>query len=407
LDSKEDSCVVCSASPEFVIKPIMQKIAPNSIVVCTQMDIDTLKIEGENLKGNQKRLVLEKKGLKHFNAAYTDSLSDFPLYDMSDKKYYVSNGKVYEFGKQKLGFFKKLSYIFKQLRVKHYVKNGLIFLPLIFSGLLFKGRHFSYLTTSILGCIAFCLSASFIYIINDLCDVKKDRNHSKKRKRPIAAYMIKPYEAILLLFAMTIMIGIIWVFALDLNIWALIIIIAYVIINLLYSFYLKNIPIVDVFILAFCYVIRVYFGAVIIGVAVSKWLYLTIICASLYMGYGKRRGEIACENGKETRSVSKKYNYNFLDKNIYLCLTMCLVFYSLWAVDYKTNISSYFNSVLILLTIPLIMFILMRYSLDIEKTGESGDPIDVLMSDYVLLGSVVIFMILIVVAVYAPIQFKL
>lgn len=393
--------IICSASPEFVVKPIIDKVCPNCLIFCTQMDINTLKIKGENLKGEEKRKILEKNGITKFKQVYTDSLSDFPLYDMAEEKYFISKSKVYKFGKQKLGFFQKIKYIIKQLRVKHYVKNGLIFVPLIFSGLLLK-NNFKPLITCIFGCVAFCLSASIVYVINDLFDAKKDRNHSKKRKRPIASYMIKPYEAIIMLIVMAISICLIWLFLLDKNIWAIVIILSYITVNLLYSYWLKNLPIIDVFVLALCYVLRVYFGATIIGVGVSKWLYLTIICASLYMGYGKRRGEISQENN-DTRKVINKYSYNFLDKNMYLCLTMCLIFYSLWAVDFRANTTNYFNSILILLTIPLVMFILMRYSLNIEKTNNNADPIDVLMKDYVLIIFAIIFVVLIAVSIYVPI----
>lgn len=398
--------VICSASPEFVVKPLVDLLKLDCQLFCTKMDLQTLKIEGENLKGEQKRVLLESKGFKKFDKVYTDSLSDFPLYDMANEKYFVSKDKVYEFGKQKIGFFQKIKYIIKQLRVKHYVKNGLIFIPLIFSGLLLQGEKLEYLVKSIWGFVAFCLSASFVYVVNDLFDAKKDRNHSKKRKRPIAAYMIKSYEAVLMLVTIAVVVGLIFAEFLGMNLWALIIVISYVIVNLLYSFALKKVPIVDVFILALCYVIRVYFGASIIGVGVSKWLYLTIICASLYMGYGKRRGEAKSEEGKDTRKVIGKYSYNFLDKNIYLCLTMCLVFYSLWAVDFRAGVEGYFNSILVLISIPLVMFILMRYSLDIEKSDTSADPIEVLLKDYVLLGSALIYIAMIAVAVYVPIPFN-
>lgn len=406
LSQMREDDVICSASPEFIIKPIMAKINPKCTVIGTNMDINTLEICGENLKGEQKQLVLREKGFDKFEKVYTDSLSDFPLYDMANEKYFVSNGKVYEFGKQKIGLLQKIKYIIKQMRIKHYIKNGLIFIPLIFSGLLTQGPKLIYLTTSIWGFVAFCLTASFVYIINDLFDAKKDRNHSKKRKRPIAAYMIKPWEAVIMLLCIFVSVFLIWIYFLNLNLWALFIIASYIVINILYSFLLKKVPIVDVFVLALCYVVRVYFGASIIGVGVSKWLYLTIICASLYMGYGKRRGEIKGEDGKDTRGVMQKYTFNFLDKNIYMCLTMCLVFYSLWAVDFRVSVIGYFNSILILITIPLVIFILMRYSLNIEKGG-SGDPIDVLLKDYILLVSALLFVIIIIVAVYVPIPIKL
>ena len=123
------------------------------------------------------------------------------------------------------------------------------------------------------------------------------------------------------------------------------------------------------------------------------------------MGFGKRRNEIRQESDS-TRKVNQYYNYNFLDKNLYLCLAMCLVFYSLWATN-LTSAGGSFNKFLLMATIPLIYFIMMRYSLDIEQSTNSGDPIDVLFKDYILIGAAGIFVVMLVLAVYVPINIYL
>lgn len=401
LDQKRDDDVVCSASPDFLVKRALEKINPSAIVICTEMDMSSGKITGENLKGEEKckQLNLLFGDACKFNAVYTDSLSDFPILDKTENKFIVCGKRVYEFGKQKPTFFVKLKYWIKQLRLKQYIKNCLIFLPLIFSG---NFSNSNYFLKTLYGFFALCLIASTVYIINDLIDAKNDRLHSKKRKRPIASYMIKNYEAIIgavILFAGSFAINFAVV---GFDLYTLLIFGSYFVINILYSLWLKNVPIVDVFMLASCYIIRVFYGAVLISVPVSKWLYLTILCAALFMGYGKRRNEISRET-QTTRKVNKLYNYNFLDKNMHICLALCLVFYSLWAIDFNIFGFEFLNNKLLLVSIPLVYFIMMRYSFVVEKPSSSGDPTDVLFKDVVLILSAVLFVAIMLIAVYVPI----
>ena len=400
LDIKKDNDVICSASPYFLVSYAMKKINKKAKVLCTNMDITNGIINGENLKGENKVVELKKQFGDDvlFQSVYTDSLSDFPILDLAENKYIACGSKVYLFGQQKPTFFTKIKYIFKQLRMKHYVKNGLIFLPLFFSSAM---NNWSLIKNSIMGFLAFCLIASFVYVVNDLMDVKNDRKHTTKRKRPIASYMIKPHEAIILaLFLIGGSIAITYFcFGFDYLIFG--ILLAYAVINILYSVILKHIPIVDAFILSSCYLLRIFFGGLIISTPVSKWLYLTILCGALFMGFGKRRNEITKESN--TRKVNKHYDYNFLDKNLYVCLALTLVFYSLWAIDFNVFGEGMLNRLIILATIPIIYFIMMRYSLDIEKSSNSGDPIDVLLKDKILILFAIIYVVMIIVAVYVPI----
>jgi len=408
FENCKDSDIICSASPKFLVEPAIKKINKNVTVIATNMDKTSGKITGENLKGEEKvkelcKILNVQKDFLNFDEVYTDSLSDFPILDLAKNKYIVCGKKYYTFGKQKPTFFQKIKYLIKQLRVKHYVKNGLIFMPLFFSGNL---SDINFVLKSVLGFCSFCLMASFVYIVNDLFDVKNDRKHSKKRKRPIASYMIKEYEAIIIAIVL-----LIWslsftylVVGFDLLVFA--IIIGYGLINLLYSLVLKNIPLVDVFILASCYLFRIFYGGLIIDTPVSKWLYLTILCGALFMGFGKRRNELKMEN-ETTRKVNRQYSYEFLDKNLYISLAMCLVFYSLWAIDFKGIDFGGLNQILLYATIPIVYFIMMRYSYNIEKMTNNGDPIDVLLKDYILILSVFVFVILIIVSIYFQINIKI
>ena len=162
----------------------------------------------------------------------------------------------------------------------------------------------------------------------------------------------------------------------------------YFVLNLAYSFGAKNWPIVDVTILAFGFLLRVLFGGAVINVALSNWLYLTVLTFSFYMGLGKRRGEYIKTIDGQTRAVLKRYNRDFLDKNMTICMGLTLVFYSLWAVDAATTMRV--GNDYLVWTVPLVLVICMKYSLTIE--GESdADPMEVLLSDKVLIALVLAY----------------
>jgi 4-hydroxybenzoate polyprenyltransferase len=150
--------------------------------------------------------------------------------------------------------------------------------------------------------------------------------------------------------------------------------------NIGYSLGLKNIPIVDITILASGYVIRVLFGALIIGTGISVWLYLTITLGAYYLGFGKRRNEMI-KNGTGTRAVMQFYSHNFLDKNMYMCQALCVVFYALWSIDSVTI--QKFNTTAFVYTIPFVLIILFKYNLNIEADSD-GDPTSVLLHDKVI-----------------------
>ena len=186
----------------------------------------------------------------------------------------------------------------KLARPKHYIKNLLIFLPLVFSGQLFK---FDLFLNVLISFISFCLIASSIYIINDIFDREKDKQHITKRNRPIASGRISVKNACIFMFSI-IFIAIILMIKLK-NISSILLICLYFILNLGYSIKLKNIPLLDLVILVSGFVIRILLGGVSINVEISNWLFLMVLSFSFYLALGKRRGEII-KNGTKTRSVS-------------------------------------------------------------------------------------------------------
>lgn len=286
---------------------------------------------------------------------------------------------------------KKLKNILKLMRIKHYLKNGLIFLPLIFNSQLFEIKP---LLMTFYGFISFCLISSAVYVINDIKDVEKDRMHKIKKNRPIASGAISIKEAILLFIVLTISSLCINIFIIK-EFSSILLISLYLILNIMYSLGLKNIPIIDVVILVSGFVIRVIYGASITSIEISKWLYLTVMSGSFFMEFGKRRNEII-KQGNDSRAVLKYYTKDYLDKFMYACLVLTLMFYSLWSVDTSTTAKFGENMIY---TIPLVMIIFMKYCLDIEGNSY-GDPVDVITSDKILMCMVGILAISMYILIY-------
>ena len=182
------------------------------------------------------------------------------------------------------------------LRIKHYIKNLLLFVPLFFDQKIFDTVK---LKNVFWGFLSFSLISSVVYILNDLFDVEKDRKHLTKRSRPIAAGRIKRKYAIILCAGC--FFGSFIIFVQDgLNRGAIVFLLLYFLLNIFYSAGLKNKPIIDIVILASGFVIRILFGALLAGTDVSVWLYLVIVTGSFYVSLGKRRNELEREH-EDTR----------------------------------------------------------------------------------------------------------
>lgn len=259
----------------------------------------------------------------------------------------------------------------KLIRIKHWIKNILIFIPLLCSGLI----NYNNVIDCIIGFFAFSFASSFIYIINDIKDIEKDKLHPTKKNRPLASGKVKKSTAIYIaIFLITLSIASNFLINNSIFNLSLYLLFAYIIINILYSFGLKNIAIIDIILLASGFILRVYYGASIINVEVSDWLFLTILSSSLFLGLGKRKKELI--TSEKSRKVLQEYNEAFLDKFQYVTLGLMLVFYSLWVIEQDIKYLSF--------TIPLIIILFMRYCLIIEKSDE-GDPTTILYQDKFLM----------------------
>lgn len=264
---------------------------------------------------------------------------------------------------------------FYLLRIRHYIKNLLLFIPLFFGGQFLRAES---MISVLKGFLAFSFTSSAVYIVNDLCDYSNDKKHNTKKNRPIANGQISKFSSSIVLFCCLAIVVLIS-FSIG-NFSAAMILASYLIVNLGYSFGLKKIPIFDIFILASGFVLRIYYGACLSNTEVSKWLFLVVITGSLYMGLGKRRNEL--RQGEGTRHVLKYYNDAFLDKNMYVQFALSIVFYALWAIDFPNQYVSW--------SIPVFILIMMCYSLSAERNVD-GDPVEIILHNKPLIILLVLY----------------
>ncbi len=285
-------------------------------------------------------------------------------------------------------------------RPKHWLKNVLVFAPLIFSGNLLNPDSFF---KTLLGWIAFNFTASAVYIFNDLRDIETDKLHEIKKNRPLAAGQVTP-TTVKILFCLLI------IAAAGINLTASTclqpagLLLLYLIMNVLYSLRIKKIPLLDIAFLVLGFLIRIFYGASLIIETVSVWLYLTVTTMSAYLGLGKRRNELQkrIDNNHEINGVLKFYTPEFLDKNMYMCLTLTIAFYALWAISPIPAMPDPSNARI--WTVPLVLLICMRYSLLIESKTYA-DPVDVLTSDKVLILLVVLYGLYMILLMYGRLFF--
>jgi len=257
-------------------------------------------------------------------------------------------------------------------RPRHWVKNAFVFAPLLFTGLYSSP---SACLAAAAAAAAFCLASSAVYILNDLQDLERDRQHpTKALTRPLAAGTVSQSCARLLLVLL--LVGTV---AAALPAPKVLGIIAlYLGINVAYSFGLKHIPVVDIFCVASGFVLRVEAGAVALDVPVSDWMLVTTGCLALYLAAVKRRQELA-SSGVEAREVLSRYSLSLIDRYAEHSATAALVFYGLFVTTTKPQLIP---------TVPMVLFGMFRYwyVVDQHRMGES--PTDALLTDTPLLMTV-------------------
>ncbi|MDM1553010.1 decaprenyl-phosphate phosphoribosyltransferase [Chryseobacterium indologenes] len=248
----------------------------------------------------------------------------------------------------------------KLLRVEQWVKNLFVFVPLFFSGNI---TNFDLLTKSIFAFIIFSFAASVVYILNDYNDIEADRKHPEKRRRPLASGAISKTTAIGILIGLLIadiaFVGFAQLYFQQ-PLWKFATIIAfYVVMNLAYTFRLKHVPIIDIFIIAIGFVLRVLAGGYITGISISQWAILLTFVLALVLAIGKRRGELinAQVSGK-TRKALDGYNVQFADIALSISITLAIVCYLMFTLS--PEVQARFHE-RVFYTVVFVVFALLRY----------------------------------------------
>jgi len=264
--------------------------------------------------------------------------------------------------------------LLKTMRPRHWVKNGLLFIPLIFDEQL---TNWPALGRVAAGFALFCLLSSLIYITNDLMDVEADRNHPLKRERPIPSGTLKISTARI---ASLLLAAIVFIPAFFLSKYFALFCLAYLLLNFAYSAWLKHSPILDVMTLASFYVIRVGAGTSLIVVhRFSPWLYVFTTFLALYLGIGKRRAELnlLADGADAHRKSLSGYTIALLDQLILIVCSSAILTYSLYTFS-APNLPPNHT---MMLTIPFVIFGIFRYLYLVQVKHSGGEPEEVLFGD--------------------------
>jgi 4-hydroxybenzoate polyprenyltransferase len=281
------------------------------------------------------------------------------------------------------------------MRLSQWTKNGIVFAALVFDG---KLSQPDLVWRTVLVALCFCLVSSGVYLMNDLVDIEKDRQHPRKRLRPLPSGQLSPAVAAVAAFALSVIgiAGSLWV-----NPWVGAVMGIYMAQNVAYSFYLKNIVIVDVMVLSLGFLLRVIAGVLVVNVTnFSPWLYVCVTLLSLFLGFGKRRHEITLLAGDAAshRASLEHYNLSFLDQLIGLVTTSTLVSYTLYTFEAQTALAGG----RMLFTVPFVFYFIARYLYLIHVRKLGGAPDELLLKDLPLLINSALWALTVVLVIYWP-----
>lgn len=285
----------------------------------------------------------------------------------------------------------------KLLRVKQWVKNAFVFLPMLFGGRLLSG---SEVCASLVAFICFCLASSSIYILNDIVDCKTDRRHPVKRLRPIASGRVSvtvaaPLSALLSGVGLTlsrwmlpVSPGVTWTIA------------AYIALNLLYSYWLKHFAIIDVMVIAAGFVLRVLCGGFACAVQVSPWLSVMVFMLTLFIAFAKRRDDLLKINaGKNvTRRSVAGYTIGFIDQTMSLLAAAMIVAYIIYTL--QPDVMERFGSQYVYLTTLFVIAGILRYLQTAIVRNDSGRPTEQIYTDPFLISCVVCWIVSFIIIIY-------
>lgn len=280
------------------------------------------------------------------------------------------------------------------IRVKQWVKNMFIFIPSFFAGTLF---NIAMLQQLFLGALAFSLVASSIYVVNDYQDRHVDRLHPKKRLRPIASGEVTGWTAWILVAILSTS-GLLLAAAVEPSF--LYLLLVYFTLNLAYSFGLKHVPIVDLFIVASGFLLRIYSGGVIAGHDITHWLSLMILLLALFLIVAKRRDDLLIQSktGEIVRKASQGYNLEFINSCLTLVSAVMVVAYIMYTVS--PEVTERFDSNYLFITTIFVIAGVMRYLQITFVEKRSGSPTTVLFKDKFILFTIASWIISFYIIIY-------
>lgn len=284
--------------------------------------------------------------------------------------------------------------LLRTMRPKQWTKNVFVLVALVFDGKLLEPAV-ALLALAVM--VGFCLISSSVYILNDLVDIEKDRLHPRKRLRPLPSGQLNPGLA----RVATAVLAAVAILGTGLIDWGAGLVLAtYFVLNIGYSFYLKNLVIIDVMMIAVFFILRVVAGVLVVDVTnFSPWLYVCVSLLALFIGFGKRRHEIALlEDGAAGHRASlEQYNLPLLDQIIGVVTTSGLLSYTLYSFEAETALAEPSQ---MLLTVPFIVYVVFRYLYLIHVEKRGGAPEDLLFEDKPLLASICLWALSVVVMIY-------
>lgn len=269
------------------------------------------------------------------------------------------------------------------LRPHQWIKNGFVFIGLLFGHAWSDPQRFSAV---LLAFAAFCAASSAIYILNDWRDREEDRHHPRKRHRPLASGQVSPRLAFVLLAVLVIIsLGLGYLVSSALTG----LVVAYLLLNTGYCLGWKHEVILDVFLIAAGFMLRILAGTLGVGIAPSQWLLLCGLLLTLFLGFAKRRAELEllAEGGKAHRAVLAHYSAGLLDQMLSVVASGVLVSYCLYTVSPETIALHHTPN--LIYTVPFVLYGLFRYLYRLHQRGGGGDPSQELLGDRPLLLAVI------------------
>lgn len=281
------------------------------------------------------------------------------------------------------------------IRPKQWLKNLFVFAAILFAGQLLNLNFFA---KNFVAFLAFCGVSGLVYIINDITDIEADRVHKKKRFRPLASGDVSINQAKIFFVILAVITA---ALCYMLNLYFSLVVIAYFFINLLYSLWVKDIVIVDVFFISFGFMLRVVGGAAAISVSISSWMILTTIFISLFLAISKRRAELSqaeSENINKQRKVLTHYDITFTDQMNTVAATGTIICYALYTVSEKTT--STFHTDNLIYTTPFVIYGIFRYLYLLHKKNLGENPEQIVTKDIPLIIDVILWFIVSVAIIY-------